>query len=106
MREVSVLKGLGYLTSTLSVVLLGIVAIETAERSPVLLACLVLGMIASIAGMLLRWRSHRLEQHEKDRDGARSPAFPPRAVRDSTTAHINPAFSPLKQGRTTDRVGK
>ena len=68
MREVSVLKGLGYLTSTLSVVLLGIVALEAAEESPVLLACLLLGMAASVAGMLLRWRSHRLEQHEKDRD--------------------------------------
>lgn len=75
MREVSVLKGLGYLTSTMSVVLLGVVALEAAEESPVLLACLVLGIVASIAGMLLRWRSHRLEQHEKDRESAGSPAF-------------------------------
>ena len=73
LREVSMLKGLGYLTSTFSVVLLGTVALEAAEESPVLLACLLLGMISSIAGMLLRWRSHRLEQHEKDRALARLP---------------------------------
>jgi hypothetical protein len=85
LREVSVLKGLGYLTSTLSVVLLGIVSLKAAEESPVLLACLLLGMGSSVAGMLLRWRSHRLEQHQKDRE----PASAPRAgaaVRDSTTA--------------------
>lgn len=70
MREVSVLKGLGYLTSTLSVLLLGIVSLKAAEENPLLLACLLLGMASSVAGMLLRWRSHRLEQHEKDRAGA------------------------------------
>jgi hypothetical protein len=89
LREASVLKGLGYLTSTISVVLLGVVALEAAEKSPALLACLLLGMAASIAGMLLRWRSHRLEQHEKDRDLAR-PRMPEAlsraAIRDSTTA--------------------
>lgn len=74
MREISVLKGLGYLTSTLSVVLLGIVSLKAAEESPILLVCLLLGMISSVAGMLLRWRSHRLEQHEKDRVEARQSA--------------------------------
>jgi hypothetical protein len=71
LREVSVLKGLGYLTSTMSVLLLGVVSLEAAEESPMLLACLVVGMALSIAGMLLRWRSHRLEQREKDADRAR-----------------------------------
>jgi hypothetical protein len=27
----------------------------------------VAGMVLSICGMMLRWRSHRLDQHEKDR---------------------------------------
>jgi hypothetical protein len=89
LREISVLKGLGYLTSTFSVILLGIVSLEAAEESPLLLACLLSGMLASVAGMLLRWRSHRLEQHEKDRDQPR-PAMPEAlsraSIRDSTTA--------------------
>lgn len=89
MREASVLKGLGYLTSTMSVVLLGVVALEAAEESPTLLFCLLLGMASSVAGMLLRWRSHRLEQHEKDGDRSK-PAMPDplsrAAIRDSTTA--------------------
>ena len=70
-------------------VLLGIVSLEAAEKNPVLLACLLLGMAASIAGMLLRWRSHRLEQHEKDREPAKRPrqdTLSRAAVRDSTTA--------------------
>ena len=81
MREVSVLKGLGYLTSTLSVFLLGIVSLEAAEESPLLLVCLVVGMAASVAGMCLRWRSHRLEQHEKDREPASSAALPASRLR-------------------------
>ena len=65
LRELSVLKGLGYLTSTLSVVLLGIVSLDAAEKHPLLLACLLLGMASSVGGMYLRWRSHRLKQNEK-----------------------------------------
>jgi hypothetical protein len=74
LRELSILKGLGYLTSALSVILLGIVSLEAAEKNPLLLACLVLGMVSSVAGMYLRWRSHRLEQHEKDAQAARQEA--------------------------------
>lgn len=74
LRELSVLKGLGYLTSALSVILLGIVSLEAAEKNPLLLACLLLGTGSSVAGMYLRWRSHRLEQHEKDARAARQEA--------------------------------
>ncbi|KRC82323.1 hypothetical protein [Sphingomonas sp. Root241] len=81
MREVSVLKGLGYLTSTLSVLLLGIVSLKAAEESPLLLACLLLGMTTSVAGMCLRWRSHRLEQHEKDRERESPAALPASPLR-------------------------
>jgi hypothetical protein len=65
LNDASVLKGLGYLTSTLSVILLGAVSLQSAQKNPLLFACLLLGMATSIAGMFLRWRSHRLEQHEK-----------------------------------------
>jgi hypothetical protein len=62
---VSALKGFGYLVSTVSVVLLGILSWKSASEQPLLLACLILGMLASIAGMGLRWMSHRLEQKQK-----------------------------------------
>ena len=62
---VSALKGLGYLVSTFSVILLGIVAWKGARDEPVLFICLIAGMIASVAGMGLRWLSHRLGEKEK-----------------------------------------
>ena len=68
MNIVSTLKGLGYLVSTVSVILLGIVAWKSASEQPVLFACLILGMLASISGMGLRWISHRMEQKQKAAD--------------------------------------
>lgn len=62
----SMLKGLGYLVSTLSVALLGIVAWKSASEDRLLLACLIGGMTTSITGMTLRWLSHRQDQKEKD----------------------------------------
>ena len=62
---VSTLKGLGYLISALSVVLLGITAWKSASEHLPLLICLILGMLSSITGMALRWMSHRLEQRKK-----------------------------------------
>lgn len=61
----SMFKGLGYLVSAVSVILLGIVAWKSASEQPLLFACLILGMIASVAGMGLRWISHRIDQKEK-----------------------------------------
>lgn len=77
MRTASIFKGLGYLVSTLSVLLLGIVAWKNASEQPLLFLCLILGMLSSIAGMTLRWISHRIEQGEKDRIEAKadSPSF-------------------------------
>jgi hypothetical protein len=66
MRRVSDLKGAGYLTSTASVALLGAVSWKSAMASPWLTVCLVLGLLLSITGMMLRWRSHRLDQKEKE----------------------------------------
>ena len=62
---VSLFKGLGYLVSTFSVILLGIVAWKGAKDDPLLFACLIAGMIASVTGMSLRWLSHRLSEKEK-----------------------------------------
>ena len=66
MRNVSTIKGAGYLTSTLSVLLLAIVSCKSALENPLLLVCLIVGVATSILGMFLRWHSHRLEQHQKD----------------------------------------
>lgn len=67
MNRASRFKAAGYITSTASVVLLGVVAWKGAAEEPLLLFCLIAGMIASIVGMELRWRSHRIEQHSKPR---------------------------------------
>lgn len=59
------LKGGGYLTSTISVALLAVPGLKAALEQPPLFACLAGGVVASIAGMALRWRAQRLEQMEK-----------------------------------------
>lgn len=65
MSNISLLKGFGYLISTASVLLLGMVSWKSASEQPLLFVCLLLGMLASISGMGLRWISHRMEQKEK-----------------------------------------
>jgi hypothetical protein len=65
MRASNTIKTAGYLISTLSVVLLGIVSWKAASEQPALMACLVAGMLASIAGMLLRWISYQVQEREE-----------------------------------------
>jgi hypothetical protein len=77
---VSALKGLGYLVSTVSVLLLGIVAWKGAQEQPLLFACLLAGMAASVAGMGLRWLSHRLSEKEKQAIKAEAEAAEDRAA--------------------------
>ena len=72
MGTVSLLKGTGYLISTLSVILLGIVSWKSASADAVLLMCLLGGMATSIAGMTLRWLSHREQQKLEKFKEARS----------------------------------
>jgi hypothetical protein len=72
MRAASTFKGLGYLVSSVSVVLLGIVAWKSASEQPLLFACLIGGMLASVLGMTMRWISHRIEQNDKDRIEAKA----------------------------------
>jgi hypothetical protein len=57
-----VLKTVGYLISTLSVVLVSYVAWEATASDPTLRACLMIGAAASIVGMWFRWLSYRREE--------------------------------------------
>lgn len=57
----NIIKTLGYVVSTLSVMLLGLVSWKTASSDPLLFACLIGGMLASVAGMVLRWTSYQLD---------------------------------------------
>lgn len=52
------LKACGYLISTASVLLLGIVAWDGAREDPRLLGALALGMALSVVGMAVRLVSH------------------------------------------------
>lgn len=60
------MKGLGYLISIVSVFLLAVPAFKSASEEPPMLLCLVAGMAASIAGMFLRWLSHRRQKQEME----------------------------------------
>ena len=60
------IKSLGYLVSTISVLLLGVASWPGAARAG-LTVVLVLGMTASILGMACRWYSYRLEKRQRDR---------------------------------------
>jgi hypothetical protein len=55
------MKGIGYFISIISVFLLAAPSWKKAWEDPTLRACLVLGIAASIAGMLLRWIAARRE---------------------------------------------
>jgi hypothetical protein len=75
------LKGYGYLVSIVSVFLLAVPALKSAQESTVMAICLVLGMTASITGMGLRWVSHLKQQSKlrEVREEARGNADPGRA---------------------------
>lgn len=59
------LKSAGYIISIISVFLLGATSWKSASESEPLMACLVLGMATSIAGMALRWLQFYREMREK-----------------------------------------
>jgi len=59
------IKSTGYLVSTLSVVLLGVVSWKSASEERWLVVCLSAGMATSVAGMVLRWLSYDLQQRRK-----------------------------------------
>ena len=62
MVQPAIIKTLGYVISTLSVALLGIVSWKSASADILLMLCLLGGMATSITGMALRWLSYRMEQ--------------------------------------------
>ncbi|RRH94980.1 hypothetical protein EH240_25940 [Mesorhizobium tamadayense] len=61
------LKGMGYLVSTISVALLAVVSWSSASQSPVLTACLLGGAATSIVGMFCRWLSYEIEKRQEER---------------------------------------
>ena len=58
------LRGLGYLISVLSVLLLGLVAWPKLDEPRWKLVALIAGMVLSIAGMGLRWLASRQQKHQ------------------------------------------
>jgi membrane protein DedA with SNARE-associated domain len=61
------LKGLGYLISSVSVLLLGAVAWPKPEDPKWHIWALMAGMIVSIMGMGVRWVSHRKDRKDIQR---------------------------------------
>ena len=68
MRASNTIKTAGYLVSTASVVLLGVVSWKAASEEPALMACLIGGMLASVSGMLLRWVSYQVQEREENNE--------------------------------------
>jgi len=60
-------KSGGYLVSILSVLLLVVPSLKSAKENPLVLLCLILGAVASILGMALRWVADKKTQHRIDR---------------------------------------
>jgi len=61
------IKEHGYLISILSVFLLAYPPLKSAKGDPLVLACIVIGAVLSIAGMALRWIADRKTQQKIDR---------------------------------------
>jgi hypothetical protein len=59
------IKTCGYLVSTVSVVLLGMVSWKSASERPLLMLCLIAGVGASVCGMFLRWLTYDIEERRK-----------------------------------------
>ena len=75
------MKGVGYLISTLSVFLLGIVAWPKPDEPMWKAAVTIAGMAASIIGMGFRYVSHRREKAELDEAKSRSAPDPAGAMK-------------------------
>ncbi len=59
------LKGIGYLISTVSVVLLGIVSWDATRDKPLMRILLIAGMATSVIGMGVRMTSHIRDKEGK-----------------------------------------
>jgi hypothetical protein len=60
------LNGLGYLISTISVGLLGIVAWPKPDEPRWMVGVILLGMATSVIGMFIRFLSHRKDRNDID----------------------------------------
>jgi hypothetical protein len=67
-----VFKTIGYVISSLSVVLLGVASWDGVKDKPVLLSCLIAGLATSIGGMLLRWASFLKDEKPSQRSATAS----------------------------------
>ena len=56
------LKTIGYLISSVSVLLLGIVAWPSTADEPAMRLCLTGGMVTSVLGMFFRWMSFQKDE--------------------------------------------
>ena len=74
------IKTVGYLISSVSVLLLGLVAWDGAKDKPVLMNCLVLGMASSVVGMFCRWLSYQ-QKEEPPHPASRESWVEPSATR-------------------------
>jgi hypothetical protein len=73
-RDVAMdLKGLGYLVSTVSVGFLGAVAWPSPDEPRWKMWALIAGMATSVAGMAVRFLSHRQDRHDIQRAAADEP---------------------------------
>jgi hypothetical protein len=57
----ALLKTMGYVVSSVSVLLLAIVSWKSAKEDLVIALCLMGGIVTSLLGMLLRWLSYQLD---------------------------------------------
>lgn len=63
------IKTAGYFVSTLSVVALGIVSWKAASKDNLLIVSLVAGVSLSVLGMIFRWISYQVQEHEDNSRG-------------------------------------
>lgn len=78
LRSSRMFKTSGYVISTLSVILLAIVAWKGAKDDPILVALLIIGALTSVIGMIMRWIAFLRDEKPKDlsKPGRASPAIP------------------------------
>lgn len=65
MTKSAAIKTSGCAVSTVSIIPLAIVSLKSARRDPVLALWVASGVMALIIGMVLRWWSCRMDDHEQ-----------------------------------------
>jgi hypothetical protein len=86
-----VIKTLGYLISSVSVLLLGLVAWDGVKDKPLLQICLVVGMASSITGMFCRWLSYQQKE-----EPPQSPATASKEL--GADREVRPVPAPARRG--------